>query len=571
MNQFSPKSLKSCRNLFRDSLGASLQAVRERVSQEGPGNQRRDTLSALDAIPRLFGRPLVDIVASPPVLRNLFASHNGPQLGVSPKRYSNIKSEVITAARKYGSITITLTKRLAMSEAWTDLLALVPDKDYRSALRRLACFASATGIDPSKVSSELLLGLYEALETEELLKNPRAILHNTVGYWNMCRRRIAGWPQIPLSSPFPTKKFILALESFPISFQDDVRRWRSRLVEVDPFDANLPAVPQRIETAEHNLKSLLRFASALIEAGVLRQTELENLKDLLSAEIVKTGLKIFMTRTGNKPTGYIRQYAWLMYAIASRHCHLPEEELKELKAMADRLERGKIRGMRPTVANKLKPFDDPANYQKLLHYPFEERDRGLRQKNPLKAAKFIDRALAAAICIYLALRMRNLHTIKIGTNLRKAGGKWFVSFDDQEMKGNREHGMEMPAEVAKLLELYIEGYRPLLPGSEGPYLFAGKKCGPRHHSALRSEFSKHVLKHTGLRVNPHLTRHILGKHIVEKDPALIEVLSQFLGHKSTQTTISYYLQNDGRAASRKLNQILETALSVRAPTKRRGK
>jgi integrase len=560
MNQFSPESLEKSRNIFRDSTCPTLQSVRDRVAKELLSTRRRDTLSAFDAVPKLLGQALVNVAASPPALRNLFASRNAAQLGVSEKRYANIRSLIIRAARNYGHATPILSKRLPISEEWTALLSLIPEPDYRSALRRLACFASALGVEPEALTNETLLGFFEALEADEILKSPRKILHNTVGYWNMSRRRIAGWPPIVLSSPFPSKKYILALKSFPLTFQEDVCRWQAGLADVDPFEGDLAKRPQRKVTAEHNLKNLLRFASALIHTGKVHPADLNSLAALCDPEIVKNGLRIFIKRARDRATGYVRQYAQLLYSIAAKYCRPPQQELDKLKVMVQRLEAGKVRGMRPGVAKKLEPFDDPTVYQNLLRYPFEERNRGLRQNNPQKTAKHIDRALAAALCIYLALRMKNLHTMRIDTNLRKAGSKWFVSFIAEEMKGNRPLELELPDEVAKLLELYVHKYRRVLPGSQGPYLFAGKQGGPRHHSALRKEFKDGILRHTGLRVNPHLTRHIIGKRIAEQDPALIPALSQFLAHASVQTTINYYLENNGRTASRKLNQILEDTL-----------
>ena len=66
-------------------------------------------------------------------------------------------------------------------------------------------------------------------------------------------------------------------------------------------------------------------------------------------------------------------------------------------------------------------FDDDAAVQRLLGFPEEERARALRQRNPLRRARGLERALAISILASRGLRIRNLRQLHLNRNLRRAG------------------------------------------------------------------------------------------------------------------------------------------------------
>jgi integrase len=64
------------------------------------------------------------------------------------------------------------------------------------------------------------------------------------------------------------------------------------------------------------------------------------------------------------------------------------------------------------------------------------------------------------------------------------------------------------------------------------------------------QISRAIRDHTGLRVNPHLFRHISGKLFLEYNAGAYEVVRRVLGHRSADTTISYYTGLETAAAVR---------------------
>lgn len=570
MNQMTPEFLTKARQAFTANAGVSLKTVRDRVAALPASTRRRDRLSALDAVQKLFGRDLSEVPANWLALRTLFTNSSHGSLGVTAKRYANIRSEINQAVKEFGAGGTALTKRIALAPAWADLLATLPEQRYGNALRRLAAFCTVVGIGPQNVTAEVLLGFHEALVAELMVQDPRKILKHTIAHWNMARARVKSWPAYKLASPFPSSRYMLEPGDFPASFQQDLADWRRRLLKPDPLDDDGPDVALRPITVDGEEKLLRRFASVLVLTGSKKAEEITSLSVLLEIDHFKQGLRYFLERAGGKPTGYVRKYAWLLLSVARHHTKLPKEQIETIRKVVGKLGHREL-GMTDRNRDKLTQFDEHENVLKLLNFPMEERKRGLRAKNVYRRAKCFERAAAAAILIYASVRMQNLHTIQLEKNLRVSRGTTILSFEKTEMKTGRSLELELPEEVADLLNEYIRHHRPVLPGSDGPYLFPGKNGGPRSHNTMRQDFEHAMFKHTGLKVNPHLMRHATAMLAINADPANLPMISQRLGHSNMNTARQFYMGNESRPSSRVMNDILKEALAKPARPKPRKK
>ena len=159
-------------------------------------------------------------------MRTVLDGLSAARLGVTEKRLANIRSLVTKAVERFGQRRTWVTKEIPLSPAWQDLLARIEGKEHRWGLGRLACYGTVKGIDPARGHRRDAPRLLAALEAEELVKDPRGLLKHTIAVWNMCRKRVPGWPELVLASPFKTTPAMLPLEAFPASFQADVARLR---------------------------------------------------------------------------------------------------------------------------------------------------------------------------------------------------------------------------------------------------------------------------------------------------------------------------------------------------------
>ncbi len=257
--------------------------------------------------------------------------------------------------------------------------------------------------------------------------------------------------------------------------------------------------------------------------------------------------------------GYVHKMATQLIAVARHHLRLDEERLNQFEEIARRLKPKTTGGMGRRNRVRLAQFDDEEVVQRLLRFPEEERARALRQRNPLRRAKGIERALAISLLIFTGIRVKNLRQLRVDRNIRRVGQRVFVSFSESETKTHSELELELPPETIVLLDAFLAEGRRLLSGAEGPWLFPGPTGGARSYSAMRDAVSRPLRRHADIILSPHLYRHIIAKIVAELRPELLHDVSRMLGHKSMSTTYGSYLGTEGPAASRRIGALLREA------------
>ncbi len=534
-----------------------LSDVIARVKAELDGSQRRDTLSAFNALERRAGVNLATTPANAVSVRPILASLNANNLGISPKRLANIRSLVSQAVACFGMQRRWITKDIEQAPEWRELMGLAPKREYRWGLSRLACYCSVVGIAPSDVCPQTLLGLHAALEADCSLKKPRGILKQTISVWNMCRKAEPDWPQQKLSSPFKKQPFMFKLEDFPESFQRDVAAWIARMGNPDPLDPDAPVRASRKVTLDGYILTFRRIGSALVRDGGVVMTSITSLGVLAEIENLKTALRHFVDKAEGDNLDYPGKMATQMAAVAKYHLKLGDKHLRQMDAIKQKL--GQQRGPKMGRRNRerLKQFDDPAAVKRVLRYPEEEFARAVRKKNPMRRAKGVERALIVSLLIFAGVRAENLRTLYLTQNIRRAGDRVFLELEADETKTHAEHTVELPRATIDLLDDFVANHRLLLPGSDGPHLFPAPDGGARHYSSIRSVISANLLKDTGVQMSPHLFRHFVAKIVAERQPELLPDVSRRLGHKSFNTTYQSYLGTETPAASRRINALLE--------------
>lgn len=534
-----------------------LSGVIARIKAELNHSQRRDTLSAFNALQKHAGVCFASTPASAVTVRPILANLNANTLGISPKRLANIRSLVSQAIVRFGMQRRWITKDIKLVPEWQELMDSVPKREYRWSLSRLACYCSVVGISPADVCPQTLLDLHAALEADCTVTKPRGILKQTISIWNMCLRAEPDWPQQKLSSPFKKEPFMFKLEDFPESFRHDVDAWIARLSNPDLFDPDTPVRASRKVTLDGYIRTFRRLGSALVREGGVEITSITSLGILAEIENLKTALRHFVDKAEGDNLDYPGKMATQMAAVAKYHLKLGDKALSTMDKIKQQL--GKQRGSKMGKRNwdRLKQFDDPDAVLRVLRFPAAEYARGLQKKNPMRRAKCVERALIVSILIFAGVRAQNLRTLHLTDNIRRAGDRVFLELEADETKTHAEHTVELPIETINLLDDFLKNHRPLLPGANGPYLFPSPDGGARHYSSIRTVISKNLLEETGILMSPHLFRHFVAKIVAERQPELLPDVSRRLGHKSFNTTYQFYLGTETPAASRRINAKLE--------------
>ncbi|SDE63236.1 tyrosine-type recombinase/integrase [Ruegeria marina] len=531
--------------------------VRDAAVSEVSGTRLRDLRSAFRFLEDRMGLDLTQTPATAAIVREIFENQRPDTLGISVKRLENIRSIVSQTLRSHGPRRKWITQEIEPAPVWQALLDLLERREDRWALGRIACYCTEMKIAPDELRSAMLGGFWQALCHEVTSKSPKAIFKRTIHAWNRALREVPDWPGEGLGSPFKTNPYMLPLEAFPAGFQEAVVAWEVRLCNPDPLDPTSPIRAYRSATIEGYRYAFRRLATALVKSSTVPIDRITGFEVFFVEDHFKSALRPFLKGERVKTEGYAHKMATQMIAVGRYHLGYDDARLAPLIAIAQRLKPKDIGRMGERNRKRLEQFDDEDVVRRLLRFPEEELARAHNQRNKLRRAKGVERALAVSLAIFTGMRIKNLRQLNQDAQILRSGKRVFVHLSDEETKSHRALDLELPSETVGLLDQFLADHRPLLPGSDGPYLFPSEQGGPRSYSALRGALSRTLWQHAGIRISPHLFRHAIAKIVVERHPERALDVSRRLGHKSINTTYQSYLGTEGPAASRRINALLK--------------
>jgi hypothetical protein len=162
-----------------DLAPATLQAVLDALAErEFTPNRRRDLRSAVTRVAKLLGDASARITLELPVLGARLAAISPIAVGLTPKSFSNIRSDLLAAVDASG-LRPARSPAKALSPAWSELLAKLPKRREGIGLSRLARYASAQGITPQQVDDAGLAGFITAVREGSFHRQPNVLHRRT--------------------------------------------------------------------------------------------------------------------------------------------------------------------------------------------------------------------------------------------------------------------------------------------------------------------------------------------------------------------------------------------------------
>lgn len=414
------------------------------------------------------------------------------------------------------------------------------------------------GISPEDVTAKTFDAYYGHLD-RSLLKRPEQTFALTVKAWRRAVVAVEAWPRVALSIPHRRKSWVCGWDRFPEALRRDCQAWLGRLAGHDLLE-DVPFRPVRPATLGHREWQLRSFATAVVLMGRDPAT-LTSLSDLVEIETYKAGLRFFLEREGGAPTTAIADLASVLKAVARHHVRVESRHLERMAGIIRHLAPGRG-GLTETNRSRLRSFDDHENIVALLKLPSELMHQAQRHRNPRRGAVRAQMAVAIEILLMAPIRMSNLVNIDVERNLVRPGrGRALhIVIAAEEVKNREPLEYPLPPETVDLIERYLRKFRPRLGSSENKALFPGVEGGPKNQAFFGTQISRTVRAHTGLHIHPHLFRHIGAKLFLDANPGAYEVVRRVLGHRSIDTTTSFYTGLETAAAVRHFD---ETILDLR--------
>ena len=424
-------------------------------------------------------------------------------------------------------------------------------------------WASACGIEPSQISDTVLEQFRSDLEDRTFATNTTAIHRDVCGLWNRAIEAYDTWPEVPVSVPCYRRLIRFPWEEFPASFLDDLDRYCHFMSGADILADDSPT-PRKPITLQTHREYFRRIASALVRAGTPIE-EITELSVLVRPDNVKAALGFYQEWLGGDLRKHpsVFEMVAALRVLAREYVRVPEDDFEIIDKICKKL-RSRKRGFTEKNRERLRPFADPRVRFRFLNLgTILRKEASKLTTKPFKQALIMETALAHEIELIAPLRLKNLTELHLEKNFRWQGTKKrpqvLLTIPPDDVKNDQPLDYELPEAIGRQLREYLETYRPrLISGEDGGWLFPGAHSGQHKHQAtLSGQLVGAVQRTVGIRINPHLYRHIAGYFYLSHHPGDYETLRRLLGHKSVETTMTFYAEFDGLFARRKYANLLE--------------
>jgi hypothetical protein len=258
-------------------------------------------------------------------------------------------------------------------------------------------------------------------------------------------------------------------------------------------------------------------------------------------------LDAYWQKNGDKPRVYTIDLARRFLAIAKETKCLNERNCEQLHGMWRRLDEERPpEGLTEKNLAFLRKVLTPGVWGRVVKLPFAMMEEARRQRHaPVRAAVIAQKAVAIAILAVAPVRLANLTSIRLGTNLTKPDGRhsnYWLHFTPEDTKNNVRLQFVFKEYLTELIDEYLQDFWPtLLRGRNEDYLFPGMREGAKGKVSFSVQISRHIYNAAGLEMTVHQFRHAAGAIILKNRPGEFELVRQILGHRSIATTMKCYV------------------------------
>lgn len=511
--------------------------------------RRRDLKSAVNSFCGRLHLVPSETPASMDHVRKRIDGLHPEQLGLKPKRWQNILSELRHALERYGPKPVRAMRTSELGEPWRSLSERLPAPDLKYGLSRLIKFCALHDIAPEAVNAATIEAFETWLADHTIAACPRTKAREAARRWNKALESIPGWPGRHIDLAPARDAYCLPWEEMPEAFRADAEAWLASLGVDCWYDEDAPLRPLKPSSIKTRRFQLRQAYGALLRKGHA-VAEITSLADLVRPAVVEQILSFFWERAGNKPSSQAGGIAHCLLGIARHRVKLPETDLRRLQRLKQRVT-PKQSGLTPKNRATLRLFDEERNKERLLMFPMEAMDVAIRMSNraPVDAARLAQTALAVEILIMMPLRLGNLAHLHLGRHLDWRGDRLFIVIPAESVKNDEPIEFELPAPSLALFQTYLERFRPTLGNGSG-YLFPGTiPDKPKNPTHLSRQTTKALFKASGIRLTVHQFRHVVAKIWLDDNPGSYEVLRRVLHHRSINTTTANYTGFETRSAA----------------------
>jgi integrase len=541
-----PKDTPSFADLLQRLEGADL-----------PPMRKRDFASALRRVAEAISIPTDQCFAHSHWLQPRISAVSPAALGISPKTWSNVLSDLRGAIATLDQAKPRVNRRKDLSPDWRRLFEELVEADrtfVRFALSGFVFFLSRIGVPPAEVSNEDALSYRDSLVATQLRKDPEETYRKAVLSWNRAAAAHPFWPQQHLSAQSRQRRIRPDKREFPESFQPDLDAYLRSLSKPDLFTEHMLVRPRRAATIKAHENGLMLFAGALIRSGV-PASELTSLALLVVPAHVKRGLTWLFDENGGNPRQSHVGLIYTLLSVARQHVVADEAEIKELERFAAKLKKlfPRRRGMTEKNLERIRAFRDKETLAKLLNLPERLFERGMASHGAKGREILLRDAVMLAFLRHLPIRRKNLLGIRLDEHIQRLrDGTAYLVVRASETKARKLIEFEIPPGLLSMIDTYIT-HRPA-----SPWLFPGRNGDkPLDPQYVSTRVPKLVMREVGAVMNVHLARHLAAFMFLDARAGHYEEVRRLLGHSSKGTTLDAYASFETDSVGRRYSELIE--------------
>jgi hypothetical protein len=544
----------------------------------------RATGQYLDPNPRNLdlGRVAFDLVAINQSLTGMSYRMAGFS---TDKSFRNATSGLRRIGRDLGMVVPHRAPELSPASPWAPLLSVASPFEEASA-RRFAARMTELDRTPDTVTGDDLIDYADFLSSRMLGVAIRPMLRRLVDLWRRAAERHPDWPRIPPTLDEKARPTNPPFAAYPASLQNEIAAIRHRMegsARRGPFDPLCDGRPLRPATVTLRLATIRAILGEHVAQGNDPGSVTSFNVLLSSPEAVQRILEGLWERgqtrrramadagrepDGNGITGQLDAVG-VTLTMLTRYFPPPPEALTRIRWLVARVRRPPMSGMTRKNRKRIDQFQDPVKLALLLNLPDQLMTEALklRERQPAEAARRARAAIFFAIELKVPLRMKNLHTCRLGYNLRfdSAGGTTgTLHFQAHEMKNHREVTYFVGPRLCELLRIYLEHFLPFFAATSPDkateqWLFpAGDgKPGPLSPGQVAKTINDIVAERVGAEFHPHLFRSLAAEIALRHDRGGHERLRQLLGDGSLQIVLSHYASVRTREATEHQDRLVD--------------
>lgn len=298
---------------------------------------------------------------------------------------------------------------------------------------------------------------------------------------------------------------------------------------------------------------------------------LETIEELTDPEFLDVAAETLSeVNQGDFPSAYVTSVLKTARKIARDYLNRPPEDLREIDDTIA-LHKVNYQGIAPRNMSKLRLFNDTRIQQTIdlsamlledIDASIKAKRKACQKKNGVlpPPAEVLDPDLGRDIMatlahdILLARAPRSANVLRAHLDwIAWSDGRARIVVPASEVKmrsaGDADLTVQLGTTASRLLKTYLEIVRPTMLApfqKKNPYLFPGqgKTNADGYYSGLLHRVTKRLHQKVGVRINPHLYRHLIGWIWLKDSLDNLPKVQRLLGHKKLQTTINHYAELD---------------------------